>query len=153
MIHSIFQPTNYFTFFSEHFELCCFYCLAGTVGETQGVNEMGAVGEEGAVREAEAAGKTEATGKQEEAKGADTVKDADMNLEQTEENKLKAEALKTEGNEAIRAEQFLVAIEKYSAAIALDPRNAVYFCNRAAAYTRLNRYGFNCCLKNFPLVW
>lgn len=49
-----------------------------------------------------------------------------------------AERLKNEGNELMKAERHREALEKYSRAIELDPRNAVYFCNRAAAHFKLN---------------
>ena len=38
----------------------------------------------------------------------------------------------------MRTEQFREAIECYTKAINNDPNNAVYYCNRAAAYTKLN---------------
>lgn len=48
-----------------------------------------------------------------------------------------AERMKNEGNELMKAERHREALEKYSRAIELDPRNAVYFCNRAAAHFKL----------------
>jgi small glutamine-rich tetratricopeptide repeat-containing protein alpha len=51
------------------------------------------------------------------------------------EDKKKAEALKMEGNAAISAKSYSLAIQKYSEAIALDPSNPVYYSNRAAAYS------------------
>ncbi|XP_053615261.1 small glutamine-rich tetratricopeptide repeat-containing protein alpha-like [Plodia interpunctella] len=51
-----------------------------------------------------------------------------------------AEKLKNEGNELIKAERHREALEKYSRAIELDPRNSVYFCNRAAAHFKLGEH-------------
>ncbi|KAL0868633.1 hypothetical protein ABMA27_008088 [Loxostege sticticalis] len=48
-----------------------------------------------------------------------------------------AERLKNEGNELMKSERHREALDKYSRAIELDPRNAVYFCNRAAAHFKL----------------
>ncbi|KAL6844241.1 hypothetical protein ACP4OV_025914 [Aristida adscensionis] len=49
-----------------------------------------------------------------------------------------AECFKTKGNEFMRSNQHLKAVELYTCAIALSRRNAIYYCNRAAAYTLLN---------------
>jgi small glutamine-rich tetratricopeptide repeat-containing protein alpha len=51
-----------------------------------------------------------------------------------------AEKLKTEGNELMRQEQYAAAIDSYTRAIETDGRNAVYYCNRAAAYGKLNEH-------------
>lgn len=48
------------------------------------------------------------------------------------------EKLKAEGNEFMKQEQFQEAVDRYSRAILLDGRNAVYYCNRAAAYGKLS---------------
>ncbi|KAK1157154.1 small glutamine-rich tetratricopeptide repeat-containing protein alpha-like [Acipenser oxyrinchus oxyrinchus] len=58
----------------------------------------------------------------------------------TEEEAAEAERLKTEGNEQMKVENFGRAVEFYAKAIELNPRNAVYFCNRAAAYSKLGNY-------------
>lgn len=58
----------------------------------------------------------------------------------TDEQKKQAEAVKAEGNDAIKASDLQNAILKYTAAINLDPHNAVYYCNRAAAYTKNTNY-------------
>ncbi|OQR66579.1 small glutamine-rich tetratricopeptide repeat-containing protein alpha-like [Tropilaelaps mercedesae] len=50
-----------------------------------------------------------------------------------------AEAAKLEGNELLKAEKYQEALEMYSKAIDLDPYNAVYFCNRAAAFSKLDK--------------
>ncbi|NP_997929.1 small glutamine-rich tetratricopeptide repeat-containing protein alpha isoform X1 [Danio rerio] len=51
-----------------------------------------------------------------------------------------AERLKTDGNDQMKVENFSAAVEFYSKAIQLNPQNAVYFCNRAAAYSKLGNY-------------
>lgn len=56
------------------------------------------------------------------------------------EIKAKAEELKLEGNKAIAQKNFDLAIEKYTEAIEVLPTNAVYYANRAAAYTNLQKY-------------
>lgn len=56
------------------------------------------------------------------------------------EVKAKAEGLKLEGNKAMAAKDFDLAIEKYSKAIETLPSNAVYYANRAAAYSSLKDY-------------
>ncbi|EUB62876.1 Small glutamine-rich tetratricopeptide repeat-containing protein beta [Echinococcus granulosus] len=57
----------------------------------------------------------------------------------TLEDKIKAESLKTQGNSFMVSEKFDEAIDCYSKAISLDPNNAIYYCNRAAAKSRLNK--------------
>ncbi|QLQ82207.1 hypothetical protein HG537_0G04620 [Torulaspora globosa] len=56
------------------------------------------------------------------------------------ETKAKAEALKLEGNKAMASRDFELAVKKYTEAIAVLPTNAVYFANRAAAYSSLKAY-------------
>lgn len=58
----------------------------------------------------------------------------------SEEDSAEAERLKTEGNEQMKAENFEAAVLFYGKAIELNPANAVYFCNRAAAYSKLGNY-------------
>ncbi|KAL5107345.1 Small glutamine-rich tetratricopeptide repeat-containing protein alpha [Taenia crassiceps] len=55
------------------------------------------------------------------------------------EDKAKAENLKSQGNSFMALDKFDEAIDCYSQAIALDPGNAIYYCNRAAAKSRLNK--------------
>ncbi|CAK1593623.1 unnamed protein product [Parnassius mnemosyne] len=55
-------------------------------------------------------------------------------------NRADAEKLKNEGNEFMKAERYREAFDKYSKAIELDPRNAVYFSNRAAAHFKLGEH-------------
>ncbi|XP_060038022.1 small glutamine-rich tetratricopeptide repeat-containing protein alpha isoform X1 [Erinaceus europaeus] len=58
----------------------------------------------------------------------------------SEEDSAEAERLKTEGNEQMKAENFQAAVLSYGKAIELNPANAVYFCNRAAAFSKLGNY-------------
>ncbi|XP_031612067.1 small glutamine-rich tetratricopeptide repeat-containing protein alpha [Oreochromis aureus] len=58
----------------------------------------------------------------------------------TEEQKAEAERLKSDGNDQMKVENFSAAVEFYSKAIAINPQNAVYYCNRAAAYSKLGNY-------------
>jgi len=51
-----------------------------------------------------------------------------------------AEKLKTEGNELMKQEQFTAAVECYTKALQIDGRNAVYYCNRAAAFGKLGEH-------------
>ncbi|XP_056290076.1 small glutamine-rich tetratricopeptide repeat-containing protein beta [Pseudoliparis swirei] len=52
----------------------------------------------------------------------------------------RAEQLKNEGNNHMKEENYRCAVECYTAAIDLDLRNAVYYCNRAAAHSKLGSY-------------
>uniref|UniRef100_A0A3B3ZAY4 Small glutamine-rich tetratricopeptide repeat-containing protein alpha n=1 Tax=Periophthalmus magnuspinnatus TaxID=409849 RepID=A0A3B3ZAY4_9GOBI len=58
----------------------------------------------------------------------------------SDEQRAEAEALKSEGNEQMKVENYSAAVEFYSQAIALNPQNAVYYCNRAAALSKLGNY-------------
>ncbi|KAK7328281.1 hypothetical protein VNO77_22384 [Canavalia gladiata] len=51
-----------------------------------------------------------------------------------------ADGLKILGNNAMQKEWYETAIEMYSCAVALLKDNAVFFCNRAAAFTKIGRY-------------
>merc|ERR1711974_452164 len=51
-----------------------------------------------------------------------------------------AEEKKAEGNTLLRESKTEEAIERYSEAINLNPNNAIYYANRAAAYTSLRRH-------------
>ena len=51
----------------------------------------------------------------------------------------KASTLKEEGNDFVKSGKYHEAIEKYNDAIKLNPTPA-YFCNRAAAFCRLEKY-------------
>jgi len=52
----------------------------------------------------------------------------------------KADKHKTEGNELMKQEKFNEALEQYNKAIEIDKSNAVYYCNRAAAYSKLSDF-------------
>ena len=51
------------------------------------------------------------------------------------DNKTAAEKLKASGNSYMSSKNYDAAIDAYTQAVALDPTNAVYFSNRAAAYS------------------
>ncbi|KAM9331452.1 small glutamine-rich tetratricopeptide repeat-containing protein alpha [Gastrophryne carolinensis] len=75
---------------------------------------------------------------------AATVKDSsDVNAglpSPSEDDMAEAERLKTEGNEQMKLENFESAISYYTKAIQCNSRNAVYYCNRAAAYSKIGNY-------------
>ncbi|KZW00613.1 TPR-like protein [Exidia glandulosa HHB12029] len=50
-------------------------------------------------------------------------------------DKAEAEKLKQSGNQHMTKKDYAQAIDAYTKAIALDPKNAVYYSNRAAAYS------------------
>ncbi|XP_017248510.1 uncharacterized protein LOC108219529 [Daucus carota subsp. sativus] len=59
---------------------------------------------------------------------------------QTYDRKSLAEILKSQGNKAMQLKRYCDAVELYTFAIALFEDNAVFYCNRAAAYTQINQY-------------
>ncbi|XP_013612452.1 PREDICTED: small glutamine-rich tetratricopeptide repeat-containing protein [Brassica oleracea var. oleracea] len=64
-----------------------------------------------------------------------------------------AETFKCQGNKAMQSQQYLEAIELYSFAIALSDENAVFYCNRAAAYTQISMCSeaIKDCLKSIEI--
>lgn len=54
--------------------------------------------------------------------------------------KEKADKHKSEGNELMKQEKFKEALEQYNKAIEIDASNAVYYCNRAAAYSKISDF-------------
>jgi serine/threonine-protein phosphatase 5 len=58
----------------------------------------------------------------------------------SDETRARAEALKTQGNEALSHFKFAAAVDLYSQAIALVP-TAIFFANRAAAHMKNESYG------------
>ncbi|KAK7301360.1 hypothetical protein RJT34_12223 [Clitoria ternatea] len=64
-----------------------------------------------------------------------------------------AESLKSLGNKAMQSKQYSDAIELYNCAIALYESSAVYYCNRAAAYTQVNKYteAIQDCLRSIEI--
>merc|ERR1712130_189932 len=59
--------------------------------------------------------------------------------ESSEEEKEKAQKLKNEGNQFMKEKKYQEAIDKYTEAINVT-ESAVYYCNRAAAYTSMENY-------------
>merc|ERR1719150_3673541 len=55
-------------------------------------------------------------------------------------DKEEEERLKREGNNLMRTEKFVDALEMYSKAINLDGGNPVFYCNRAAAHSKMNNH-------------
>ena len=51
-----------------------------------------------------------------------------------------AEAKKNAGNEKYKAADYYGAVDEYTAAIALEPRNPAYYGNRSAAYQMLSKF-------------
>ena len=59
----------------------------------------------------------------------------------TEEAAREAEELKVCGNNFLKEKKYVLAIQQYSDAIALNPASHVYHGNRALAHIRLEEYG------------
>jgi len=73
-------------------------------------------------------------------RSAEGLADGETELpEATEADKEQANKLKEEGNELMKANQPDRAVQKYNEAIKLN-RDPVYFCNRAAAYCKLEQF-------------
>ncbi|XP_074641725.1 small glutamine-rich tetratricopeptide repeat-containing protein alpha-like [Tubulanus polymorphus] len=54
--------------------------------------------------------------------------------------KAEAEQRKQEGNDLMKADKYMEAMNLYTQALDLDPTNAVYYCNRAAAHSKLGNH-------------
>lgn len=80
----------------------------------------------------------------------DALNEMEKNGCQTYDRNSLAEALKSQGNRAVQCKLYSDAIELYSCAISLCENNAVYYCNRAAAYTQIHKYteAIRDCLKS-----
>ncbi|XP_069483464.1 small glutamine-rich tetratricopeptide repeat-containing protein beta [Ambystoma mexicanum] len=63
-----------------------------------------------------------------------------LSLSSLPDNAEKAIQLKDEGNNHMKEENYSAAVDCYNQAVQLDPNNAVYYCNRAAAYSKLGKY-------------
>eukprot|EP01116_Phalansterium_solitarium_P001066 TRINITY_DN10864_c0_g2_i2.p1 TRINITY_DN10864_c0_g2~~TRINITY_DN10864_c0_g2_i2.p1 ORF type:complete len:419 (+),score=142.49 TRINITY_DN10864_c0_g2_i2:74-1330(+) len=83
---------------------------------------------------------------------AAATKASDASLSPQQRKEL-AEKHKLEGNQQLQAKKFTEAAAEYSRAIELDPSNAIYFGNRAAAYSHLEKHGaaVDDCLKAIEL--
>lgn len=60
----------------------------------------------------------------------------------TDEDRAEAAKIKTKANQAFASHNFVEAVGLYTQAIELNPSDATYWCNRAAARTKLEEYGF-----------
>ncbi|KAF9145845.1 hypothetical protein BG015_011775 [Linnemannia schmuckeri] len=60
-----------------------------------------------------------------------------VSAEPTAEQKKNAEDLKVAGNRKVNEKEYAEAIRLYGEAIVLNPKNAVYYANRAAAYSQM----------------
>lgn len=56
------------------------------------------------------------------------------------DRKLEAENIKNDGNLLMKEEKYSEALNAYNRAISIDATNPVFYCNRAAAYSRLGDY-------------
>ncbi|NXF19605.1 SGTB protein, partial [Rhodinocichla rosea] len=56
------------------------------------------------------------------------------------EKKVKADQLKDEGNNHMKEENYGKKVDCYTRAIELDPKKAVYYCNRAEKKSKLNNF-------------
>lgn len=61
-------------------------------------------------------------------------------MEVAEEFKKMAEECKNKGNSHMKNSEFNEAVAEYTNAIKLNSNNAIYFCNRAAAYSKLEEH-------------
>jgi len=66
--------------------------------------------------------------------------DPPPSAEELESRKSRAEERKTKGNELMKSERYEEALAAYTDAISLNNKNAVYFCNRAAAHSKLGNH-------------
>lgn len=56
------------------------------------------------------------------------------------DRKLESENIKNEGNCLMKEEKYHEALAAYNRAISLDATNPVFYCNRAAAFSRLGEF-------------
>ncbi|XP_058789039.1 small glutamine-rich tetratricopeptide repeat-containing protein alpha-like [Phymastichus coffea] len=69
-----------------------------------------------------------------------TVKNQKNLYDITKDAKIEAEKLKNEGNALMKIEKYQEALLNYTKAIELDNKNAVFYCNRAAVYSKLSNH-------------
>ncbi|KAI6085867.1 hypothetical protein F4821DRAFT_239776 [Hypoxylon rubiginosum] len=72
---------------------------------------------------------------------ASTSNNPEQEKTPTDAEKAQAEDLKAKGNRAMAAKDYPTAIDLYTQALSLSPRNAVYLSNRAAAYSAARDHG------------
>ncbi|KAK0749074.1 prion-inhibition and propagation-domain-containing protein [Schizothecium vesticola] len=68
------------------------------------------------------------------------VSTKDLKKAETAEEKAKAEAFKTQGNDALKRGEFQKAVDLYTEAMKLDLTSAIYRSNRSAALLELQQY-------------
>ncbi|KAK8580246.1 hypothetical protein V6N13_143363 [Hibiscus sabdariffa] len=83
----------------------------------------------------------------------DAVNEMEKSGCQAFDRKILADTFKSQGNRAMQSKLYSDAIELYSIAISLWDDNAVYYCNRAAAYTQIHKYNeaIRDCLKSIEI--
>ncbi|EPS70447.1 hypothetical protein M569_04313 [Genlisea aurea] len=81
------------------------------------------------------------------------VKEMEIAGCQTFDKKTLADTFKSLGNRAMQSKVYSEAVDLYTFAIALSENNAVYYCNRAAAYTQVKDYAkaVQDCLKSIEI--
>ncbi|CAF1604031.1 unnamed protein product [Rotaria magnacalcarata] len=67
----------------------------------------------------------------------------------TDDMRQQADRFKNQGNDFIKQEKYKEALEAYNAAVQIDANNAIYYCNRAAAHSKLgnNDQAFRDCFR------
>ncbi|XP_022768184.1 small glutamine-rich tetratricopeptide repeat-containing protein-like [Durio zibethinus] len=83
----------------------------------------------------------------------DALNEMERSQCQAFDHKNLAETFKCQGNRAMQSKLYSDAIELYSIAVSLCDDNAVYYCNRAAAYTQIHNYNeaIRDCLKSIEI--
>ncbi|OMO55553.1 Tetratricopeptide-like helical [Corchorus olitorius] len=83
----------------------------------------------------------------------DAVNEMERSGCQAFDRKNLVETFKSQGNRAMQSKQYTDAIELYSMAVSLCDNNAVYYCNRAAAYTQVHKHteAIRDCLKSIEI--
>lgn len=107
------------------------------VFKIEGVSASSVLGKQTLLEIFEARGNAATATKSDPAVEANAAKLAAATAVLTEEQKSQADALKLEGNKALSQRKFEESIDLYTQAIDIDSNNAVYYSNRAAAYSQL----------------